>query len=97
MMERARAHTQTHRHRHARQHFRDAGPYGRKYIVYILFIGILFIGSLKAGFVTERSKPGSCRAFRFQYPIFSLVLHISCLLDLVLKPNECLCCVVLTF
>jgi len=55
-----------------------------------------FIGSLKAGFVTERSKPGSCRAFRFQYPIFSLVLHMSCLLDLVLKPNECLCCLVLT-
>ena len=27
------------------------------------------IGSLKAGFMTERSKPGSCRAFRIQYPI----------------------------
>ena len=25
-----------------------------------------FIGSLKAGFVTERSELGSCRAFRFQ-------------------------------
>jgi hypothetical protein len=30
---------------------------------------ISFIGSLKAGFVTERSELGSCRAFRFQYPI----------------------------
>jgi len=30
---------------------------------------ILFIGSLKAGFVTERSELSSCRAFRFQYPI----------------------------
>jgi hypothetical protein len=30
---------------------------------------MLFIGSLKAGFVTERSELGSCRAFRFQYPI----------------------------
>ena len=30
---------------------------------------ILSIGSLKAGFVTERSELGSCRAFRFQYPI----------------------------
>jgi hypothetical protein len=29
----------------------------------------MFIGSLKAGFVTERSELGSCRAFRFQYPI----------------------------
>jgi hypothetical protein len=27
------------------------------------------IGSLKAGFVTERSAAGSCRAFRVQYPI----------------------------
>jgi hypothetical protein len=30
---------------------------------------ISFIGSLKAGFVTERSELGSCRAFRVQYPI----------------------------
>ena len=29
----------------------------------------MFIGSLKAGFVTERSELGSCIAFRFQYPI----------------------------
>jgi len=28
-----------------------------------------FIGSLKAGFVTERSELGSCRAFRVQCPI----------------------------
>jgi len=34
-------------------------------------IYIMFIGSLKAGFVTERSKPGSGRGFRVQYPILS--------------------------
>jgi len=34
---------------------------------------IAFMGSLKAGFVTERSEPGSCRALRFQYHIFSLI------------------------
>ena len=32
-----------------------------------------FIGSLKAGFVTERSELGSCRAFRFQYPVLKEV------------------------
>jgi len=30
-----------------------------------------FIGSLKAGFVTERSELGSCRAFSVQYPILA--------------------------
>ena len=33
-----------------------------------------FIGSLKAGFVTERSELASCRAFRVQYHIFKLKL-----------------------
>jgi len=32
-----------------------------------------FIGSLKAGFVTERSELGSCRAFRFQYHVLKEV------------------------
>jgi len=32
---------------------------------------VLFIGSLKAGFVTERSELGSCRAFSVQYPILN--------------------------
>ena len=36
-------------------------------------IHIFFIGSLKAGFVTERSELGSCRAFRFQYPVLKEV------------------------
>jgi hypothetical protein len=43
-------------------------------------IGAPFIGSLKAGFVTERSELGSCRAFRVQYPILivsSSVLSVS--------------------
>ena len=39
---------------------------------------ISFIGSLKAGFVTERSELGSCRAFRLQYPIF-IGIHTLCL------------------
>jgi len=50
---------------------------------------ILFIGSLKAGFVTERSKLGSYRAFRFQYPILTTSTSpptkstgIYCLLEL---------------
>jgi hypothetical protein len=34
-----------------------------------------FIGSLEAGFVTERSELGSCRAFRVQYPILNEVLR----------------------
>jgi len=34
-----------------------------------IIICIVFIGSLKAGFVTERSELGSCRAFGFQYSI----------------------------
>ena len=34
---------------------------------------MIFIGSLKAGFVTERSELGSCRAFSVQYPIFNEV------------------------
>jgi len=45
---------------------------------------ILFIGSLKAGFVTERSELGSCRAFGFQYPILNEVhvyRYIYCLLE----------------
>jgi len=37
---------------------------------------VLFIGSLKAGFVTERSEPGSCRAFSVQYPILALVASV---------------------
>ena len=32
-----------------------------------------FIGSLKAGFVTERSELGSCRAFRVQYHVLKEV------------------------
>ena len=39
----------------------------------------LFIGSLKAGVVTERSELGSCRAFRFQYPI--LIGECECVHD----------------
>jgi len=35
----------------------------------VVILMTIFIGSLKAGFVTERSKAGSCRAFRVQYPI----------------------------
>jgi len=35
------------------------------------------IGSLKAGFVTERSELGSCRGFRFQYPILNDWLMIE--------------------
>ena len=36
-------------------------------------IYILFIGSLKAGFVTERSELGSCRAFSVQYHVLNVV------------------------
>ncbi len=36
-------------------------------------IHIEFIGSLKAGFVTERSELGSCRAFRVQYHVLKEV------------------------
>jgi len=38
---------------------------------------MLFIGSLKAGFVTERSELGSCRTFRVQYPILIGMIGIG--------------------
>ena len=34
---------------------------------------VTFTGSLKAGFVTERSELGSCRAFRVQYHVLKEV------------------------
>ena len=40
-----------------------------------------FIGSLKAGFVTERSELGSCRAFRVQYPVLKEVEALYSLLS----------------
>jgi len=54
-----------------------------------------FIGSLKAGFVTERSELGSCRAFSVQYPILidgwdspSPTLVIKCLSRLITAEYE---------
>ena len=49
------------------------------YYDHITFIGSL-IGSLKAGFVTEGSGAGSCRAIRFQYPILKAAQKlVTCL------------------
>ena len=44
------------------------GPQSRVFEIYIVFIG-----SLKAGFVTERSELGSCRAFSVQYHVLKEV------------------------
>ena len=60
-----------------------------------------FIGSLKAGFVTERSELGSCRAFRFQYPILRLdgdsAYFCNCLVEFVGIRCLMVRCLVLTF
>ena len=56
-------------------HHRDASRTAHKGVLYN--ISVCFIGSLKAGFVTERSELGSCRAFRFQYPVLNWALYLS--------------------